>query len=163
MRCFQKGYWKVLDRVSNLIELLITCHPQCFGVLLGEVPPPSSREIHEMMNAGRVRMPDDFKPATLSTETEAERIVYDSEYFAETVKMADGWPHITLVAREFWKADPRVWCIVVDHVKFVSNPSSRYESKLDWVAAKYAVSARTVTRYRKEFPHKLAEMILISP
>ena len=62
MRYAQKHFWKALDRISNLIELLIMCHPQGFKVLLGEVPPPTSREIHEMMNAGRVKMPDDFKP-----------------------------------------------------------------------------------------------------
>ena len=163
MRRFQKGYWKVLDRVSNLIELLITCHPQGFGVLLGNVSTPSSHEIHEMLNAGRVRMPDDFKPATRSTETEAERIIYDREYFDEAVKMAEGWPHIYIVAREFKENDSRMWSIVVDHIKFVSNPSSRYMSKLGWVAAKYGVSPKTVTRYRKEFSQKLAEMILMPP
>ena len=34
---FQKGYYRTLERVSNLIELLISCHPRGFGVLLGEV------------------------------------------------------------------------------------------------------------------------------
>ena len=56
-----RNFWRCLDRVSNLVELLIMCHPQGFGVLLGDVAVPTSREVHEMMNAGRVRMPDDFK------------------------------------------------------------------------------------------------------
>ena len=156
-----RNFWRCLDRVSNLVELLIMCHPQGFGVLLGDVAVPTSREVHEMMNAGRVRMPDDFKPSTRNNETEAERIVYDREYFDESVRMADGWGHINYVSREFKNAESRMWSIVMDHVRFVTNSSSRYMSKLGYVAARYSVSPRTVTKYRKEFPQKLAEAILL--
>ncbi|MBR0317416.1 MAG: hypothetical protein IJQ99_11180 [Synergistaceae bacterium] len=161
MRYAQKYFWKALDRISNLIELLIMCHPQGFKVLLGEVPPPTSREIHEMMNAGRVKMPDDFKPTSRSNETEAERIVYDSEYFEESVKMADGWFYINRGAREFKKSDSRMWSIVVDHVKFVGNASSRYGSKLGYIAVTYGLAPKTVTKYRNEFSQKLARIILM--
>ncbi len=47
----RKSFWEVLNRVADMIELLIKCHPQGFGVLLGEADPPSSIEIHEMMNS----------------------------------------------------------------------------------------------------------------
>ena len=161
MRRSYANYYKALDRVTNLVELLISCHPQGFGVLLGDVDAPDSLMIHTMMNAGRVAMPDDFKPTNRSNETEAERIVYDRDYFDESVKMADGWPHIHLVSKEFKEADSRMWSIVMDHVKFVSNPSSRYMSKLGYVASRYSLSPRTVTKYRKEFPMKLAYMILM--
>ena len=79
-----------LDRVSNLIELLILCHPRGFSILLGEVDEPLSHEIHEMMASQRIQMPEDFKPSTINTETEAERIIYDSEYFDKSVKIAGG-------------------------------------------------------------------------
>ena len=158
-----RNFWRCLDRVSNLVELLIMCHPQGFGVLLGDVAIPTSREVHEMMNAGRVRMPDDFKPSTPSQETEAERIVYDREYFDESVRMADGWPHIHLVSREFKNSNSRMWSAVVDHVKFVSNSASRYQSKLGYVAVRYGLSPNTVMKYKREFPQKLAEMILMPP
>ena len=161
MRMTYKNYYRALDRITNLVELLISCHPQDFGVLLGDVEPPDSRLIHEIMNAGRVKMPDDFKTATPSTETEAERIVYDREYFDETVKMADGWPHINMVSKEFKDSDSRMWSVVMDHVKFVSNAPSRYMSKLGYVASRYSLAPRTVTKYRREFSMKLAYMILM--
>ena len=160
---FRKGYYKTLERVSNLIELLISCHPQGFGVLLGEVEAPDSYMIHDMMNSQRVPMPDDFKPATPSNETEAERIVYDREYFDESVKMAGGWAHINMVSKEFKKVDSLTWSVVVDHTKFVKKSLSRYGSKLEHVAWKYKLSANTVMRYRREFSLKLAEMILMPP
>ncbi|MBR1486323.1 MAG: hypothetical protein IJ859_09985 [Synergistaceae bacterium] len=157
----QNGYYKSLERVANLIELLISCHPQGFSILLGEAESPDSKMIHEMMNTKRVPMPDDFKPTTRSDETEAERIVYDREYFDESVKLAGGWAHVNLATQDFKKADKRYWGIVVDYVKFVSNPTSRYLSKLNFVATRYGVSTRTVTRYRQEFANKLAYVILL--
>ena len=154
-------YYTALTRTENLINLLITCHPQGFGVLLGDIEPPDSRLIHAMLNAPRVSMPDDFKPTSRSNETEAERIVYDRDYFDESVKYAGGWPHINFVTKEFKEADKRYWGIVVDHAKYVGNAVSRYLSKLNFVASRYGVSMRTVTRYRREFPSQLAKVLLM--
>ena len=163
MSRFRKSYYKVLERVTNLIELLISCHPQGFMVLLGDVTPPDANMIHAMINAQRVPMPEDFRVTSRSNETEAERIVYDREYFDESVEMAGGWGHINTVARESKNADPRTWDIVAAHSKFVKKSLSRYGSKLEHVAWLYKVSPNTVMKYRREFPTKLAEMILLPP
>lgn len=159
----RKSLWGVLNRVTDFVELLITCHPQGFGVLLGDVPEPDSHEIHELMNAGRSKLPEDFKPASPSLETEAERIVFDREYFDESVKLAGGWPHVHLVSKEFREADSRMWSVVMDHVKFVGNSTSRHASRLGYVAARYSLAPRTITKYRREFSLQLAEMILMPP
>lgn len=163
MRHFRKGFCEVLNRVSELIELIIACHPQGFGILLGEVEPPSSMEIHEMMNAGRSKLPEDYVPVMPSLETEAERIVYDREYFDRSVELAGGWGHINFVSKEYRDSDSRMWSVVMDHVKFVGNSPARYTSKLGYVAARYSLSPRTITKYRKEFPVKLAGMLLMPP
>lgn len=163
MRRSRKSFWEILNRVTDLIELLITYHPQGFSVLLGEAPEPDSREIHELMNVGRSRLPDDFIPTMPNLETEAERIVYDREYFDKSIELAGGWPHVHLVSKEFYNADSRMWSIVMDHVKFVGNSKSRYASRLGYVAARYSLAPRTVTKYRGEFSQKLAEMILMPP
>ena len=154
-------YKKSLSRVSNLIELLITCHPNGFNILLGVAPPPTSQEIHEMLNTTRVPMPEDFRPVSRSNETEAERIVYDVDYFNETVQMAKGWPHIYKISQDFKSVNQRFWNATLDHVKFVSYAPSRYMSKLGYVAARYGLSPRTVSKYRREFPLRLAEVILM--
>lgn len=163
MSRFRLGYYRTLDRVINLIELLITCHPQGFSVLLGNVEPPDSKMIHEMMSAGRVPMPDDFKPTTPSSETEAERIVYDREYFDGAVRLAGGWGHINAVSREYKDADAEMWAVVIEHTKFVKASSSRLTSKLNYVAARHRLSPTTIMKYRREFPRKLAEMLLLPP
>ena len=150
-----------LDRVKNLIELLILCHPRGFSILLGEAEAPSLREIHEIMSSQRVPMPEDFKPTTINTETEAERIIYDSEYFDKSVKLAGGWAHIHSVSNEFRNADTRMWSIVVDHVKFVGNALTRNTSQLTRVAHKYGISRNTVSRYRRGFSVKLGKMLLM--
>ena len=121
MSRFRLGYYRTLDRVINLIELLISCHPQGFSVLLGDVEPPDSKMIHEMMSAGRVPMPDDFKPTTPSNQTEAERIVYDREYFDESVYLAGGWSHIYKITQEYQKASDKEWSVLIDHARFVKK------------------------------------------
>ena len=155
------SYYKSLERVKFIIELLIKCHPLGFKILLGEADAPTSEEIHAMMNSHRVPMPDDFKPTMRSNITEAEIKVQDAEYFNEAVQMADGWEHINEVSRTFKKMDRRFWAIVMAHVNFISRPSSRYGSKLERVAEHYRVAPRTVTKYRREFSDKLATMILM--
>ena len=160
MSRFRLGYWRTLERVTNLIELLISCHPQGFGVLLGDIEPPDSLMIHEMMNAGRVPMPEDFKPTTPSNETEAERITYDREYFDESVELAGGWAHINKTLRDYKNGALAEWKIVTDHTKFVKTSSSRLVSMLDYVAVRNKVSPTTVMRRVREFPQKVAEMLL---
>ena len=161
MRHSRKDSWWKKERVSGLIELIITCHPQGFSVLLGEIEPPESREIHMMMNAGRTKLPDDFMPTMPNLETEAERIVYDREYFDESVKLAGDWAHINYVANEYRNSDTRMWNVVSDHVKFVGNAVSRYASKLGYVAVRYGLSPNTVMKYRREFSGKFADMLLM--
>ena len=163
MRNPVKNFWYELDRVSNLIELLITCHPRGFSILLGEAKEPTSREIHEMMNSQRVGMPDDFKPSTRSNEVEAERIVYDREYFDKSVEIAGGWSHIHLVSKEFKNVDSRMWAVVMDHVKFIGNANTRHMSRLGYIAGTYGLSPNTIMKYRREFSQKLAEMLLMPP
>ena len=150
-----------LDRVRNLIELLILCHPRGFSILLGEADEPTAREIHEMVDTQRVRMPADFKASTKNTETEAERIMYDSDYFDKSVELAGGWGHIHSVSNEFRNADTRRWSIVVDHVKFVGKGSTRNFPQLKRVADKYGIAPKTATRYRRDFSLRLGEMLLM--
>ena len=66
-----------------------------------------------------------------------------------------------MVSKEFKDSDSRMWSVVMDHVKFVSNAPSRYMSKLGYVASRYSLAPRTVTKYRREFSMKLAYMILM--
>ena len=161
MRRARRSFCEILNRVIELVELIIMCHPAGFKLLLGEIEKPSSREIHEMMNAGRDKLPEDFMPTMPNLETEAERIVYDREYFDKSIELAGGWGHIHSVSNEFRNADTRRWSIVVDHVKFVGKGTTRNSSQLNRVAHKYGISARTVTNYRRNFSTKLGEMCLM--
>ena len=161
MRQSRKSFLATLNRVMELIELIIMCHPQGFQILLGQADEPSSRELHEMMNAGRAKLPEDFISTMPNLETEAERIIFDREYFDESVEFAGGWPHIHYVSQEFYSSDSRMWSVVCDHIKFVGNAVSRHTSKLGYVAVRYGLSPNTVMKYRREFSAKLAEMLLM--
>ena len=156
--------WKTLNEVTDMIELLIDCHPQSFRVLLGEVPPPSPEEIHAMMDARRSHEDVGVPPASSSSVVEAERIVWDAEKFDEVVKAAGGWFHITQICQEYRKAAPKTWAIVLDHAKYVLASASRIdESRLAHIARKHGVTKNTVLNYRREFPFELARAILLSP
>ena len=157
----RKSFWENLNRITGLIELIITCHPQGFSLLLGDADLPNTREIHAMMNTGRSKLPEDFRSTMLNLETESERLVYDREYFDSLIELAGGWPHIHHVAKEFRDAESRMWNVVMDHVKFVGNASSRHASKLGYVSVRYGLSPNTVMKYRREFSCKFAEMLLM--
>lgn len=158
-----RSYWKPLDDVAKMIELLIDCHPQGFDVLLGEVEPPTPELIHAMMDAQRSRDPAGVPPSSPSHTTEAERIVWDAEAFEAAVKTAHGWEHITNVCQEYKEADPRLWAVVMDHVRFVTTAMTRHKSRLGYVAVRYGLAPNTVMKYRREFPLMLAHAILVSP
>ena len=159
-----RSLWKTLNEVTDLIELLLDCHPQSFRLLLGEVPPPSPEEIHAMMNALRAHEDAGVGTTSSSHTVEAERIVWDDEKFESVIKAAGGWAHITKICQEYRKAAPRTWDIVLDHAKYVLSSASRVdESRLARVARKHGVTKNTVLNYRRDFPFELARAILLSP
>ena len=156
--------WKMVDRVADMIELLIECHPQGFRVLLGEAPPPVNDEIHAMMNARRAREDAGVPQSSPNNTVEAERIVWDAESFAATVDDAGGWAHIAKICRAYRDAAPKMWAIVIDHASLVRNAISRLdESRLGYIARRHGVTKNTVLKYRREFPKGLASAILLSP
>lgn len=164
MRPHRRSLWKTLNELTDMIELLIDCHPQGFGVLLGEVPPPVPEEIHAMMDARREHDDAGVPPATSSGVVEAERIVWDTEKFEAVVKAAGGWFHITKISQEYKKAAPKAWAVVIDHVKYIHSSASRLdESRLGYIARKHGTTKKTVMKYRRELPFELARAILLPP
>lgn len=156
--------WDLHDKLTDLIDLLIDSHPQGFSVLLGEVEPPTSREIHVMRQAQRSEDErPDVKNASPNATVEAERIVWDAEAVEDTVKRAYGWRHIVEVCRGYKEANPKLWVVVVDHARFVGNSVSRVGSQLGYVAIRHGLAPDTVTRYRREFSVRLARAILCPP
>ena len=152
---------ELFDSVTNLIEFIISCHPFGFAVLLGTCPPPDSREIHEMVKGQRDPLPLDYKPTQKSNHTQAEAIVTEYESFEKIVKLVGGWLRINQVAKDFKEIDERMWNVASDHVKYVSSPSTRFNSRLKYVADKHKISRNTVIRYRRLFPQVLAMMLLV--
>lgn len=164
MRQSRRTLWKTLNELTDLIELLIDCHPQSFRVLLGEVPPPDAEMIHAMMDARRDHDDVGVSSASHSQTVEAERIVWDEEKFDEVIREAGGWPHINIICREHRKSAPKTWAIVIDHAKYVFASASRIdEARLARVARKHGVTKNTVLNYRREFPFELARAVLLSP
>ena len=107
MRKARRSLWGILHRVSELLELLIICHPQGFLYCLEKRPRLSQGSFTIMMNAVLDKLPDNFIPTMphLEPEKESERIVFYREYFDKSVELAGGWPHIYLVSREFRDSD----------------------------------------------------------
>ena len=153
----------IFARVSDFIEDLIKYHSNGFNILLGNCEPPSIEDIHAVMNIHRPDKPVDFKPTMRYNKTDFEQKIFDLDYFNETVAIAGGWKHITEVSRESRAACPRMWGIVIDHVKYIEACRDRYSSKLDFIATKYRVSPNTIMKYRREFPDTLADTILMTP
>ncbi|MBQ7195912.1 MAG: hypothetical protein IJS40_00710 [Synergistaceae bacterium] len=159
----QTGFFKTVAQLAGIIELLIRRHPRGFHILLGEESPPSVEEVHELLCTVRAPLPIDFKPTMRNDNTTAQAKIFDMDFFESVIKNAGGWEHINEIAQEFKAASPRYWGIVIDHVKFVEARHERYKSKLNFLVAKYKVCANTIMKYRREFPERLAEAILMTP
>ena len=157
-----RSYYKPLNDVADMIELLLECHPQGFDVLLGDVEPPTPELIHAMMDARRAKDPTGVPPSSPSHTTEAERIVWDADAFNAAVKTAHGWEHITTVCQDYKEAAPRLWSVVMDHVRFVSTSTTRNMSRLGYVATRHGLAPNTVMKYRREFPSMLAHALLVT-
>jgi hypothetical protein len=156
--------WDLQQKLEDLIDLLLDTHPKGFQVLLGEEAPPVQREIHDMMQARRARDERaDTRNAARNLTTDAERIIWDAEAFQTVIKDAYGWPHIVEVSNGYRDANPKLWAVVVDHVRYVGNSVSRVGSQLGYVAIRHGLAPDTVTRYRREFPARLALAILCPP
>lgn len=152
-----------MDALADMINLLIDFHPQGFGVLLGAVKPPNAEEIHTMMDARRSYEDAGVHPASVNTTVKAERIVWDEETFQEVIRRAWGWPHIYRISQEHRKYDSRMWRMVMDYSKYVTNTTLRSESRLDKLANIYGTTPQTILKYRREFPKELASVILMPP
>lgn len=148
-----------IRRIAGIIELLMNYHPRGFDVLLGICEPPTDEEVHEMLDMLRTKTDESIKTRS-NYVNNAERIMWDAETFNNIIEEAGGWARINKICNECRRLAPRYWEIVINHIKYIGTMRVHHTSRLGMLAARYACSVRTVQRYRREFPERLAEFLL---
>ena len=155
--------WRLQQELSGIIDKLIDRHPQGLRILVGEAPPPVSKEIYAMYS---MYSPDDpgIRIQGGDMKPQAEAYTQCVLHFEKVIEESGGWDHITATAREWRTCFRSTWDIVQDHIRFVSLDFSKIDqSQLEHIANKYHVSKDTVWRRRRDFPILLAECILKAP
>lgn len=157
------GY-KLAEQLTVAIDLLISHYPQGLSVLLGQVEPPTSQDIAELVAS--FSGGDDLGVRVDGGESvpEAERMLATAEKYFDVIEKAGGWDHIVSVVLEWSEHYSKTWGIIVDHVRWVQGGFSRVdESQLDRIAKKHHTTIDTVCRKKREFPSVLARAILRTP
>ncbi|WP_286978876.1 hypothetical protein [Aminobacterium sp. UBA5514] len=151
-----------IERLSAIIDLLVTYHPSGVMVLLGERPPLSDVEWFEL--AQSIKSEDDIERVDSSVNTDAFfGQIAAGDAIVQFLETLGTWETVVQSARSFRKVFPADWNMFIDHVRYVDNPfSSRLykESMLARVATKYSVDPKTVTRRRKTVPLAIAREVI---
>ena len=156
--------YKLAEQLTVAIDLLVSHYPQGLSVLLGQVEPPTSQDIAELVAS--FSGGDDLGVRVDGGESvpEAERMICTAEKYFDVIERAGGWNHVIAVVRDWSVHYSTTWAIIVDHVCWVQGGFSRVdESQLDRIARKHHTTIDTVCRKKREFPSVLARAILRTP
>ena len=152
-----------VTKLQCALELFCKYHPRAFKILTGENPPPTVKEVSEMLHVAIPKT--EIEAIQTSTITrEAESMMILSEKFLSVIDQAGGWSHITRIVNEFREISPRNWSIFVDHSLWVDAPLDKAGSRLggsclEKLGNKYGVAPGTVTRISKTVPRMIARSV----
>jgi hypothetical protein len=150
---------------------IVVDSPQGLPILLGEVPPPQSEEVIEMLNACR----PPSSPTLDSTGqplrvdggqdfTEPELFINTVEKFEGVIERAGGWKKINAVTKEWTRNFPTKWNILVDAVVWARLSPSRLDgSMIDKISSKYGVTRKVIGEIVQIFPQEISTAILNWP
>lgn len=147
-------------RLTTAIDLILTHFPTCLRVLVGESEPPTAEEMGIMCALRRIKGKVRVSAVVPNTEDETEGVT-----LALAVEQAGGWKHVTAIIRTWIEYCPKTWEVISDYVCWVGL-GGKYragDSMAALVAEKFGIHKDTLSRYRREFPRELAEIILKSP
>lgn len=157
------GY-KLAEQLTIAIDLLVSHYPQGLSVLLGQVEPPTSQDIAELVASFSGGDDLGIRVGGGESVPEAERMLSTAERFFDVIERAGGWDHISSVVRDWSMHYSATWAIIVDHVCWVQGGFSRVDvSQLERIAKKHATTVDTVCRKKREFPSVIARAILRVP
>lgn len=153
----------IVKKVHACIEILIKCHPAPLRVLLGEIEPPSSLEVADMIKG--LMSDDGVGVRSGGVTSPQEQMIGCADTFEKIIRQAGGWEHIVRVTRDYASHFPATWAVFADHLVWVEGiAESRVDKKqMDVLAKKHGVSSTTIWRRRKDVPLAIARTALRKP
>jgi hypothetical protein len=161
---------ELIRQLTSVIRI-VRDYPRGLSILLGNVPPPTSEEICEMLDTARPPSEPTLDAAGNplrvdggSDFIEADFMLDSADMFNRVIERAGGWEKINEATRGWKKFYPMRWAILVDYVMWIKNPVGNLDGPmLKKVADKHLVSRDTVKRAAQMFPQTLATAILNAP
>lgn len=157
-------YWSLMDRLVDLLELVLRYHPAPLRVLLDPDFIPSPEEVGPLLSAANPREDLGVRVDGGDAVYEAERRLVRFEGVEETILRAGGWPHIAAAIRLYRDFAPTEWALLADYVRYGIRPGGAVRNgdggRLARVAALHGVSPETVTERRRRIPVEIARGIL---
>ncbi len=157
-----------VQRLADVIDFVIRCHPMGLRIIAGDVPPPSTEDLMEILSGFEGLGGCDVArvDASPSGHGPQESLVLKADEMEKILAWAGGWKQIITVTKEYTKAFPKDWGIFIHHVLWIDSlrdHSRLHEPQLQRVARKFGVSEETVLRRRKEVPRAIARAALLAP
>jgi len=156
----------LLQKLTAAIEILIIGHPASLKILTGEVPPPTTEEIAEILGCFKQKNWLSIlgcRVDTSSGEAAEEKIYAMAETYFDVIKQAGGWDHIVNVVHAYIRQNRTYWMIFRDYLVWMEKlPSSRrgYVHQGDMISRKYGYTLHHLRNIYKRVPLDLAKAIL---
>ncbi|WP_198469011.1 hypothetical protein [Acetomicrobium sp. S15 = DSM 107314] len=156
-----------IRQVADIIEFVVIYHPQGLRILSGEVPPPSSSELADIIAPFQDQSKENERvDLTPLGHAPQESLIFKADKIDEILDYAGGWERIVTAAKEYRKSFPQSWAIFVDHVVWIDSMrghSRLQESQMRNLSIKHNVSESTIRRRRQEVPRAIARAAVLAP
>lgn len=153
----------LVQKVHACLEILIKCHPAPLKILTGEIEPPCSLEVADMIQG--LMADSGIRVRTSWVTSPQDQMIRCADMFERVIKRAGGWEHIVRSAMEYAAHFPSTWEIFSDHLIWIegANGSRVDQAQMDILTQKHQVSSTTIWRRRKDVPLAIARIAVRRP
>lgn len=150
-----------VDRLTAIIEALVSYHPAGILILLGERPALSSSEWADLIEAVKSSPEEERVDVSPSTDAFFHRVAEGLD-ITRYLEKYGGWKSVVEASKNFRARNPQDWNLFVEALRLEMDPlSSRLQgSGIERISAMYGVSRKTVLRRRRIVPFSIAQSIV---
>lgn len=157
----------LLQKLNAVIEILIRGHPAALKVLTGEIVPPSTEEIAEILGCFKQKNWLEILGTHVDTSSTGaaveEQIYIMAETFFNIIDAVGGWEHVYKIVHEYQEHNRTYWLIFRDYLVWMDKVAAGRKGHYwqgDILAKKYGYSKDHLTKIRKRVPRDIAKAIV---
>jgi len=152
----------LINKLADLIDLILRREPNGLAILLGTVPPPTSEDLYEI---GQSSQPDyGVRIQCGRGISTAEAIILGAEKFEILIEEIGGWKKIHRAFRAYRNKYPAGWSLLEEHALFVKQGGLFHDGQggmMAVIAKKHGdVTARTIRNRRNTILTIIARFVI---